>query len=354
MNKTVFLESHNLKNRNGGLGVFNYELIKALSNQNLDNLSITLNNKDTASLKAEFGDQFSYKKYTSLQRHKLFRISKKYDVWHSMNQNTKVEPRTKPKKYILTVHDVNFVEEESNDLNSKVNLLFKEKINRADTIVYISNYAKKMTHQYFDTKGIEEQVIYNGNTITEIIDTSALTNAFQPEKPFLFTIGDFIERKNFISIIKMMELIDDFTLIIAGNNDKSYGQFIRDYIHQNKLGGKVFLAGKISNAQKQYYLKNCTAFVFPSIREGFGLPIIEAMTFGKPVFLSTKTSLPEVGGDAAYYWEDFDPYYMKETLYSQLQEFEKQKSAFEIKLKQRAADFSWDAAAQAYLNLYRY
>ncbi len=354
MNKTVFLESHNLKNRNGGLGVFNYELIKALSNQNLDNLSITLNNKDTASLKTEFGTQFSYKKYTSLQRHKLFRITKKYDVWHSMNQNTKVEPRIHPKKYILTVHDVNFVEEESNDLHSKVNLLFKEKINRADTIVYISNYAKQMTHQYFDTKGIEERVIYNGNTIKDFMDISELTNPFQPEKPFFFTIGDFIERKNFISIIKMMENIEDFTLIIAGNNDKSYGYFIRDYIQSHKLEGKVFLAGKISNAQKQYYLKNCTAFVFPSIREGFGLPIIEAMTFGKPVFLSTKTSLPEVGGDVAFYWEDFDPHYMKETLYAQLQNFENQRSAFEIKLKQRADSFSWDTAAKEYLTLYRH
>lgn len=353
MNKTVFLESHNLKNRNGGLGVFNYELIKALSNQNLDKLSITLNNKDTASLKAEFGTQFSYKKYTSLQRHKLFRITKKYDVWHSMNQNTKVEPRVNPKKYILTVHDVNFVEEESNDLNSKVNLLFKEKINRADSIVYISNYAKQMTHQYFDTKGIEEHVIYNGNTIQEFIDISNLTNPFDQGKPFLFTIGDFIERKNFISIIKMMEITDDFNLIIAGNNDKSYGHFIRDYIKSNKLEHKVFLAGKISNAQKQYYLKNCTAFVFPSIREGFGLPIIEAMTFGKPVFLSTLTSLPEVGGDAAFYWKDFDPNYMKETLYGQLDNFKKNKPEFEIKLKQRAATFSWDTAAQEYLNLYR-
>jgi glycosyltransferase involved in cell wall biosynthesis len=211
-----------------------------------------------------------------------------------------------------------------------------------------------MTHQYFDTKGIEERVIYNGNTIKDFMDISELTNPFQPEKPFFFTIGDFIERKNFISIIKMMENIEDFTLIIAGNNDKSYGYFIRDYIQSHKLEGKVFLAGKISNAQKQYYLKNCTAFVFPSIREGFGLPIIEAMTFGKPVFLSTKTSLPEVGGDVAFYWEDFDPHYMKETLYAQLQNFENQRSAFEIKLKQRADSFSWDTAAKEYLTLYRH
>jgi glycosyltransferase involved in cell wall biosynthesis len=53
---------------------------------------------------------------------------------------------------------------------------------------------------------------------------------------------------------------------------------------------------------KQFYLSKCHAFVFPSIREGFGLP--QAMHFGKPVFLSNKTSLPEVGGKHAYYWDN--------------------------------------------------
>ena len=117
--KKVFLESHNIKNRAGGLGTFNYELIKELSKLDISNLDITLNSSNIKMLMEEFGNTLFYKKYSSLQRHSLFRIRKKYDVWHSLNQNTKIEPYYNPKKYILTIHDVNFVEEHSSDMNDK-------------------------------------------------------------------------------------------------------------------------------------------------------------------------------------------------------------------------------------------
>jgi len=62
----------------------------------------------------------------------------------------------------------------------------------------------------------------------------------------------------------------------------------------------VSLLGTISESDKIFYYKNCLAFAFPSLREGFGFPVLEAMTFGKPVFLSNKTSLPEIGGSHAF------------------------------------------------------
>ena len=111
MSKSVFLESHNIKNRAGGLGTFNYELIKAIAKEKPVDLEIFLNSANPQLLSEEFGSAFNYEKYKGIHRYPLFRVRKKYDVWHSMNQNTKVEPATKPSKYILTVHDVNFIEE---------------------------------------------------------------------------------------------------------------------------------------------------------------------------------------------------------------------------------------------------
>ncbi|MDZ4329084.1 MAG: glycosyltransferase family 1 protein, partial [Flavobacterium sp.] len=92
MSKTVFLETHNLKNKATGLGTFNYELIKGLYQLEFNDLELTLNAKNPKLLEAEFGDKFNYNKYTNLSRHHIFRIRKKYDLWHSVNQNTKVEP----------------------------------------------------------------------------------------------------------------------------------------------------------------------------------------------------------------------------------------------------------------------
>lgn len=350
--RTVFLESHNLKNRAGGLGTFNYELIKAMAQLQTDDLEIYLNLKNPEMLKSEFGDAFLYNKYSSLQRHAIFRIKKKYDVWHSLNQNTKVEPFFSPGKYILTVHDVNFMEEGRSEDRKKNERVFKEKLKRADVITYISNFAKQQTHQYFNVPAVKEVVIYNGNPISTLQDTSRYAAEVSVDKPYLYSLGDFIERKNFMALVKMMEVNQEYNLIISGNNDKEYGHAIKHYIAEKKLENRVFLTGKVDDTGKQFYMKNCTAFVFPSIREGFGLPPIEAMKFGKPVFLSDKTSLPEIGGDAAFYWTNFDPEYMNDFLTTTLTQFKENPEVYLKKIYDRANYFSWDKAAKEYLALY--
>ena len=351
MVKTVFLETHNLKNKATGLGTFNYELIKGLYQLPFNDLELTLNVKNLELLVSEFGEKFNYHKYTDLSRHWLFRTRKKYDLWHSVNQNTKVEP-FHVNNYLLTVHDVNFVEEISADMNHRVNKLFISKLEKATAITYISEFAKKQTHQYFNVPNVPEYVIYNGNPISTPIDTTGFVSKIPLDKPFLYSIGDFLERKNFISLVKMMQHIPDFNLILSGNNNKPYGKEIEQYIKENNLQNRVFLTGKVTDLDKQFYLSNCHAFVFPSIREGFGLPPIEAMHFGKPVFLSDKTSLPEIGGENAYYWDNFDPEYMKTTLINGLDHFYNNQNKMELLMKKRAASFDWKVAAAQYLKVY--
>ncbi|MFV0305207.1 MAG: glycosyltransferase family 4 protein [Moheibacter sp.] len=348
--KKVFLESHNLKNRTFGFGIFNYELIKALSKIEHLDLDLILNVKNPKELEKEFGNSFRYNRYTSLQRKKWWGVSGRFDVWHCLNQNIKIEPRKKPSKYILTIHDVNFAE---NSSNKKQIDQFKEKLKRADLITYISKFTKNQTHSYFDVQGIEEKIIYNGNPITDFFDTSRFRSEVLVDKPYFYSIGEFLSKKNFEAIVRMMKEIPDYNLIISGNNTKPYGEKIRLLIKELNLENSVFLTGRVSEIGKQYYMKNCEAFLFPSIGEGFGLPPIEAMRFGKPVFLSNLTSLPEIGADAAFYWENFDPIYMKNLLFDSLNEFHNNQQFYSDKAKQRAVFFSWESAAKAYLNSYQ-
>lgn len=350
--KSVFLETHNINNRTTGFGTFNYELIKGLQKLSFDDLELHLNAGKPDLLKAEFGDKFKYHRYFGFHRYKNFRPLKKFDLWHSVNQNSKLEPRYNT-KYVLTIHDVNFVEEISPDMTHPRNLIFIEKLKRATAITYISEFAKKQTHDYFQVPNVPEHIIYNGNPISTLLDTSSYIPNVPVSKPFFYTIGDFIERKNYTSIIEMMKLMKDFNLIISGNNDKKYGEEIKDLIIKNGLENQVFLTGKVSNEGKQFFLKNCEAFLFPSIREGFGLPPIEAMRFGKPIFLSDKTSLPEIGGDVANYWNNFDPEYMKEIVLNGLNDFENNKAISIQNLKERASFFDWKKAASEYLDVYR-
>jgi len=77
------------------------------------------------------------------------------------------------------------------------------------------------------------------------------------------------------------------------------------------------------------------------------------MSFGKPVFLSDKTSLPEIGGDVASYWTNFDPEYMKNVLFDGLDHFNANKNEMETLMKKRAASFDWKVAAADYLEVYK-
>ena len=350
-NKTIFLESHNIKNPYFGFGQFNYHLIKGLYQQQEDELDITLHAKDIDVLKKEFGTTFTYKKYHAYRRYPLFRISEKYNLWHSLNQNIKIEPKGNI-PYLMTVHDIHFIEENSADPNHERSKRFREKLRRSSALVYISNFAKEDTHNHFDVPNIPEYVIYNGNTILDTEIPADFDPKIIPTRPFLFSIGEFTARKNFNSLVKMLPFLPDFDLVLAGNSDKSYTEEIKATIIKLKLEGRVHITGKISESAKKYYLKNCAAFVFPSLREGFGIPPIEAMRYGKPVFLSNNTSLPEVGGENAFYWDHYNPEYMVKTFLNGMKIAQNDPN-FATKVTAHATSFNWETTAKQYLDVYK-
>lgn len=352
MRKSVILETHNVKNPVTGFGTFNYGLIKGLSNLDTGNIDFTLLAHQPKLLKEEFGEKFRYKKVYSFQRYKAFRVRKKHDLWHSVNQNLKFEPY-RTSRYLLTVHDVNFAEAiVPPDVNNKRYKAFTEKLDRCNAITYISDFAKEQAHLHFTIPNVPEYIIYNGNPITTLFDTTDYKPEVPVDTPYLYSIGDFLHKKNFVALVKMMQFVPGFNLIISGNHNKSYGEEVKKAITDNKMEQRVFLTGKVSDAGKQYYLKNCAAFVFPSEGEGFGLPPIEAMKFGRPVFLANKTSLPEIGGEYAFYWDHFDPEYMAAELFKGLEKYNKNPDTYVTQYRKRADSFNWDTAAQEYLDVY--
>ncbi|MGI4760903.1 MAG: glycosyltransferase, partial [Janthinobacterium lividum] len=103
---------------------------------------------------------------------------------------------------------------------------------------------------------------------------------------------------------------------------------------------------------KTWYYQHCLAYVQPSLAEGFGLPVVEAMQFGKPVFLSSLTSLPEVGGSVGRYFPDFSPAAMRRVLADGLHEYQAAPTARAAALRAHAAGFSWAQSAADYLAVY--
>ncbi len=348
----IFLESHNLKNPYFGFGQFNIHLITSLAKLKDDHLQFTILTDDIKRDKLRWGNDFNYKKYYSRQRYKFFRIKGDYDIWHSLNQNSKIEPGSKC-KLLLTVHNIIPVTDLSSIKTDSRHIRFQEKLSKADGISYISKFAKYTTQKYYDVPDVPQKVIYNGNPLSNFSFSQNIETNQNTEKPYFFSIGEITPRKNFESIIKMMKHFPDFNLIIAGKNSTNEANRLENIIQAEKLKNQVFLVGKISDHQKCLYYKNCSAFLFPSFREGFGLPVVEAMQFGKPCIISNLTSLPEIGGDACFFFENFEAKEMANRVKEALNLIDKKPKYYSEKAKNQAKKFSWDKAAKDYLDFYK-
>ncbi len=114
---------------------------------------------------------------------------------------------------------------------------------------------------------------------------------------------------------------------------------------------RIYFTGPISENDKQWYYTNCVGFVFPSIAEGFGLPVIEAMAKGKPVFLSSLTSLPEICDHYAFYFSDFPMESMQKTLEEGLRVYVQ--NNMQESIITHAKSFDWSITAKKYLDIYR-
>jgi glycosyltransferase involved in cell wall biosynthesis len=284
--------------------------------------------------------------------HKLFFPSTSgISLWHSAHQDTDYFPSGKKMAKVLTIHDLNYLHDTSRSAEKKKKFIgrLQKRINETDYVVAISQFSLNDLKQHVDIGGKPATVIYNGCNILE--DTDPQPPALLPSKPFLFTLGTITAKKNFHTLPTLLEG-NDLQLLIGGiTQDESYKEKIIATATGFNVKDRVIFTGPLTENDKRWYLKHCAAFLFPSLAEGFGLPVIEAMYYGRPVILSTAGSLPEIGGKEAFYFEDFDPAHMKETLLRCLHDFGSDPMR-EERIRKHAGRFSWTNAAIDYHKVY--
>lgn len=345
MNK-VLVDFYRLKDVYSGLGYFSKQLSLFLLENNTNAQLTFLVPKSFVEV---YDKLCQTKSLTNI--HRFFsRYAGSYDLWHSTSQFPRVLPIRKKTRFILTIHDLNFLYEKSYSKQKKYTRRLQKLVNRADAITAISHFTKSSIEQNLNLQGKKIDVIYNG------VDSPELT---KPKKPnwieneaFFFSIGYFTKKKNWESLIHMMTEFPNQKLVISGFNETSYGKECRQIIEEQGMGNRVILSGPVSNEEKSWLFANCTAFLFPSIAEGFGMPAVEAMKMGKPTFLSTHTSLPEIGGDAAFFFDSFEKNHMKSVVESGLKLVEKNPEKFADKIRAHVQKFDWQIAAKQYLALY--
>ncbi|AZQ63515.1 glycosyltransferase family 1 protein [Flammeovirga pectinis] len=351
--KTVLIDFDKLKVPNCGLGNVAINFGNALFSidQNKFKWEILVSAPLSVSYLEE--NTFKVRKLSILNKKNILPFDKGVDLVHLTNQMTKYRV-SKGVKNILTIHDLNFLFEEEG-INKKKKLYYLQKqVNRASLITVISEFTAKIVRRYLIIpENLEIVVVPNGVHSPMEIEQKK-PNHIKKHQKFFFTIGTIMPKKNFLSLVEMMPNIEEEThLYIAGSFSKEeYVIKIKNRIQELKLENRVTLLGEITENEKSYLYQYAEAFLFPSLYEGFGLPIIEAMYCGTPVICSNLTSLPEIGGDYAYYWDNFEPNYMAIKVLESLQIFESNTIQNTSKLKKYAKKFSWSKNANKYYQLY--
>ena len=348
--KNVFIDFERIKNPYCGLG----QLSKSLGQHLMMNKPESLNFIYFVPKIAEhlYPDNILFN-HVHFYKKNLFNI---FDVffpnnialWHVTNQDSDYFPYHSKGKILLNIHDLNFIRQKSESKKRKRIRKLKSKIKRSHHIVTGSHFVKNEIIKILNVPPEKISVIHNGIDLTANDKESAPS---VPSGKFLFTIGEVVEKKNFHTLVQTMKHLSGFNLFIAGNNKTHYAEIIKRMISDNNLGNRVFLIGPVKDEERIWFYKNCEAFLFPSLAEGFGIPPLEAMSIGKPVFLSEETSLPEIAGPHAYYWKNFEPHSMAKLVLDGLKDFKEKNRTAEV--IEHAKKYNWHNTAKQYIDLYK-
>ena len=292
-----------------------------------------------------YGDQVGYLPANRWQRLRHVR-PQPYALWHSLHQLNKTLPPKDTAVRLVTVHDLNYLYGRNAFSTWRHDRRTRALMARTDEVVAISQYTARDVREHLGWTGPLE-VIYNGARSFVAAPREPLPGwAPDDARPFLYHLSRMSPSKNPQAIIDLARAWPEMTFVLCGPP----GDDTRQLRAKVQLPNLQFHLG-ISDAQKAWAYAHCTGFLFPSLAEGFGLPPIEAMHFGKPVFLARRSCLPEIGGAAADYFDDFHPVSMRRVIEQGLARQAQPGRADAIRA--HAAPFDWDRAAAAYLALYR-
>ncbi|XDD45036.1 glycosyltransferase family 4 protein [Leptospira sp. WS39.C2] len=253
-------------------------------------------------------------------------------------------------KMVLTVYDC--VHELFPDYYGTTNFILKNRkslCELADHIICISNTTKKdLLRLYPAIPEGKVSVIYLAGDLS---DEKEIEDPLPFEKYLLF-VGNRSEYKNFSTLLKSFSLLKtekEIHLICAGGGNFSFTEKktidalgLTNFVHQHSFG---------SDAQLASYYRNAQMFIYPSLYEGFGIPLLEAMSVGCPVLCSQIEVFQEVALDAAYYFDPKDPIDLKNKISELLNGKEHREKLIQSGYT-RVKQFSWNQCADEHILVY--
>lgn len=266
-------------------------------------------------------------------------------------------------KTISVFHDAFFFEYPGH-YNKLWLLLFKSigigAANRSFAIVTPTRYTKERISELAGISRDKIRVVYEGpkSLCTSETEISSDPEAI-PEK-YLLHVGTMEKRKNIVRLLKAFKLLlnnhPSMKLVLTGQfspkKDMDDREEIMKYIAKNDLSKNIIFTGYVSDTELDSYYKNAMAYVFPSLNEGFGIPILEAFQAGIPVLVAGNSCLPEVGGGAVEIFDPYDPIDIFNKIERVLSDNERRDQMVRMGME-RLEQFSWENAAKELVRLFR-
>jgi glycosyltransferase involved in cell wall biosynthesis len=251
-----------------------------------------------------------------------------------------------PKKSIVVVHDLGFLRLRKKGCTGHITayvlyFCYFISLRKAKKIIAVSQATKDDVCRYFKIHKDKVVVVYNGFTPP----TTHAKAIPCPEQFFLFA-GALKERKNVERIIDAFIIFSkthpSYDLLLVGKAEGVYVDMLKKKVVNAGLSEQVQFLGYVSDEELAYLYSKATAFVFPSLLEGFGLTVLEAMSQAAPVITSNTGALAEVAGDAALL---VDPYSVESisNALTLISENESLRAGLIAKGKERIHLFSWEA-----------
>lgn len=273
-----------------------------------------------------------------------------------------VLPLIHPQRSVVTVHDLGYqYYPQAHTLSQNVYLRWSTRYNArsATRILADSEATRQDLARFYGTPADKVAVVYPGRdeTLSPVVDPAILAACrarYELAGPYLLYVGTLHPRKNLVRLVQAFgQMAADadpaLQLVLAGQKGWLYDDILSE-IGRLGLAGRVVLTGYVPDDDLPALLSAALAFVYPSLYEGFGLPVLEAMACGAPVLCSNVSSLPEVAGDAALYIDPLDTGSLAGAL-AEMTTNEGLRNELVDRGFRQIKDFSWQRCAQETLQV---
>ncbi|MFS4416468.1 glycosyltransferase family 4 protein [Maribacter sp. 2307ULW6-5] len=235
-------------------------------------------------------------------------------------------------------------------------------IKKSKKVITVSHYEKNRISSHFGFSDARLRAIYNGvgahfKKVTHRETLAQVATKFNLPDRFFFFLGNTDPKKNTLGVLRAFadfnaQSTTAYTLVMLDFNEAELMRMLTALGHP-ELRGHIQLLGYVPNAELPSIISQCTIFLYPSLRESFGIPILEGMACGVPVITSNTSSMPEVAGeDAALIIDPFDPAQITAAMHTLVNDRDLARLLSERGIL-RAKEFSWVAMSQNVLELYQ-